>query len=85
MSEYEKYDLKMEGFRLEKKDPRKAILYYKDLLNHDYFINDYFVYKRLVLLYKKTKKPEKLVNIICDFFKSDIYCNKHHYCGLEIN
>ena len=75
----EKYQLKREGLDLEIEDPKKAIKFYKYLLNHKYFINDFFPYRRLVLMYKKTKEYDKKVNTIRCFFKSGIYCNKHHF------
>ena len=75
----EKFQLKTEGLNLEKENPEKAIEFYKKLLNNKYFINDYYVYRRLVLMYKKTKEYDKKVNVIRCFFKSDIYCNKRNY------
>ena len=71
-----KYELKMKGLNLEKENPQKAIDFYKELLNHKYFINDYYLYRRLVIQYKKTKEFDKKVNVIRCFFKSKIYCNK---------
>ena len=52
----DKYNIKREGLDLEKEDPEEAIKFYKDLLNDELFVNDYYPYRRLVLMYKKTKK-----------------------------
>ena len=80
MSDYiEKYNIKNKGLQLEKTDSEKAIEYYKELLGHEYFINDFWPYRRLVLMYKKTKNFEKKTDIIKTFFKSGVYCNNHHY------
>jgi len=75
----EKYHIKIDGFKLEKEDPKEAIKFYKNLLKHELFINDYYPYRRLVLMYKKTKQYDKKVNVIRCFFKSGIYCNRHNY------
>lgn len=80
MADYiDKYKLKDKGLQLEKTEPEKAIGYYKDLLSHEYFINDFWPYRRLVLMYKKTKEFDKKTEIIKTFLKSGIYCNNHHY------
>lgn len=75
----EKYFIMKKGLALEKENPKKAIEFYKELLTHEYFINDYYPYRRLVIMYKKTKEYDKKVNIIRCFFKSEIYCNKRNY------
>lgn len=75
----DKYNIKRDGLELEKENPKEAIKFYKDHLNDELFINDYYIYRRLVLMYKKTKQYDKKVNVIRCFFKSDIYCNKHNY------
>lgn len=49
----DKYKIKDKGLKLEKIEPKEAIEYYKELLTHEYFINDFWPYRRLVLLYKK--------------------------------
>lgn len=74
-----KYQLKIKGMNLEKEDTKQAIDFYTELLHHKYFINDYYPYRRLVILYKKTREFDKKVNIIRCFFKSEIYCNKRNY------
>lgn len=75
----DKYEMKDKGLNLERSEPEKAIEYYEELLNHEYFINDFWAYRRLVLMFKKTKKPEKKADIIKRFFKSGIYCNNHQF------
>ena len=75
----DKYKIKDEGLKLEKTEPEKAIDYYKELLAHEYFINDFWPYRRLVLMYKKTKELDKKTDIIKTFFKSGIYCNNHQF------
>ena len=75
----EKYNIKKEGLKLEKENPKEAIKFYKDLLNNELFTNDYYIYRRLVLMYKKTRNYDKKVNVIRCFFKSGIYCNRHNY------
>lgn len=75
----DKYKIKDNGLRLEKEDPEKAINYYNNLLTHEYFINDFWPYRRLVLMYKKTKEFNKKTDIIKTFFKSGIYCNNHQF------
>lgn len=80
MSDYiEKYNIKRNGLDLEKEDADEAIQFYKNLLTDELFINDYYPYRRLVLMYKKTRQYDKKVNVIRCFFKSGIYCNRHNY------
>jgi len=80
MADYiDKYKIKDEGLRLEKEEPEKAIDYYNGLLNHEYFVNDFWPYRRLVLMYKKTREFDKKTDIIKTFFKSGIYCNNHQF------
>lgn len=75
----DKYKIKDEGLKLERSEPEKAIEFYKELLTHEYFINDFWPYRRLVLMYKKTKELDKKTEIIKTFFKSGIYCNNHQF------
>ena len=84
MADYiDKYNLKSEGLALEKQDPEKAIEFYNRLLDSDLFANDYYPYRRLVLMYKKTKEPEKQSEIIREFFKSGIYANDYQMLWFE--
>ena len=42
MADYiEKYNIKNKGLKLEKTNPKKAIEFYKEILGHEYFINDF--------------------------------------------
>lgn len=75
----DKYQMKDKGLTLERNEPEEAIKYYEELLNHEYFINDFWPYRRLVLMYKKTKEFDKKTDIIKRFFKSGIYCNMHQF------
>ncbi|SDA57174.1 tetratricopeptide repeat protein [Methanobrevibacter millerae] len=75
----DKYKIKNQGLKFEKEEPEKAIEYYKELLTHEYFINDFWLYRRLVLMYKKTKEFDKKTEIIKTFFRSGIYCNNHQF------
>lgn len=79
VSDIEKYEIKDKGLKLEKSEPEKAIEFYKSLLNHKCFINDFWPYRRLVLMYKKTRQFDEKTNIIKTFFKSGIYCNNHQF------
>ena len=78
-----KYNIKDRGLKLEMNNPLKAIDFYSDLLAHEYFINDYYPYRRLVLMYEKIGDCESGVGIISDFFKSGIYCNEYNFSWFE--
>ena len=75
----DKYQMKDKGLNLERTEPEEAIKYYNGLLTHEYFINDFWPYRRLVLMYKKTKEFDKKTDIIKTFFKTGIYCNNHQF------
>ncbi|WP_458452986.1 hypothetical protein [Methanobrevibacter sp.] len=75
----DKYNLKSEGLKLEKEDPAKAASFYLNLLDNDLFVNDYYPYRRLVLMYKKTKDFENETSIIKKFFKSGVYANNYQF------
>ncbi len=79
VSYIDKYEIKDKGLKLEKSEPEKAIDFYKILLNHECFINDFWPYRRLVLMYKKTRQFDEKTNIIKRFFKSGVYCNNHQF------
>lgn len=53
-----------------------AIAFYKKLLDHDLFINDYHPYRKLARLYRKERLYKKEVEIISSFFDSGIYCDE---------
>ena len=69
-----KYDLIMSGKSLmEDKSFKKAIVCYTRLLSHELFINDYHPYLKLAKCYHKSKRYDKEVECITQFFKSGIY------------
>ena len=74
-----KYRLKLKALDLEEIDIYAAIDLYKEFINDKLFENDYYPYRRLVMLYGKTKQYKNEVIIIRDFFKSGIYCNNHQF------
>ena len=74
-----KFSLKRQGLRLEAEDYQKAIDFYKGLLNNNLFKNDYYVYRRLVLLYVKINEFDFVYDTIKSFFNSGIYCNRYQY------
>ena len=78
-----KYNLKNRGANLESTNPLKAIEYYTKLLTHEYFINDYYPYRRLVLMYEKINEPENIILTIEKFMKSNIYCNEYNFLWFE--
>ena len=63
-----KLDLKSEGLELEKSDKIAAISFYKKLISNEYFINDYYSYRRLVMLYEKINDFNNQYEIIKQFF-----------------
>lgn len=73
----EKYEFKSIGRSLEKSNIDEAIAFYKELTKNEYFINDYYPYRRLVMLFGKKKEFINQCNIIKEFFNSKIYCNNH--------
>ena len=75
-----KYKLYLKGNELlDAKKYEKAIIFYNKLLNHELFINDYHPYLKLAVSYRKNKQYHKEVEIITNFFKSGIYCNKKKF------
>lgn len=72
---YEKAKLKREGLNLEKKNWKKAIIFYKTLLTNPLFENDYYIYRRLIIGYDKIKDFNSQYKIIKSFFYSNIYCH----------
>ena len=74
-----KFDLKDKGKTLESDDIDEAIIFYNELIANEFYINDYYPYRRLVMLYHKQKEFDKEFITIKSFFKSKIYCNKHNY------
>ena len=72
-----KYDLIVEGNELfDNNKYVEAIDFYKNLLNHKLFVNDYYPYKKLSKLYHFTNQFGQEVAIIESFFKSGVYCDE---------
>ena len=74
-----KAELKRIALDLEKKNLVKSIMFYEKLLTNRLFLNDYYPYKRLVLLYGMIKDYRSRYEIAKSFFTSNIYCSKR-YC-----
>ena len=74
-----KLKLRRQGWRLEFKNIEKAIEFYKSLLDSDLFKNDYYIYRKLVILYCNINDYELVYKTINDFFFSGIYCNRYQY------
>lgn len=71
-----KRDLIIEGERyISKKQYGNAREFYKRLLGHELFVNDYYPYKKLSFIYRKDGQFEDDERILKEFFKSGIYCN----------
>lgn len=72
-----KYKLINKGYELmDKRKYVKAIAYYKRLLTHELFINDYHPYLKLASAYSKDKQKFNSIEVLTQFFKSGIYCNE---------
>ena len=75
----DKYSMILEGLKLEKSNPQKAVNYYKSILDHELFKNDYYVYKALVMLYDDMGIYKEIIETIVSFFKSGIFCDRYNY------
>ena len=64
---------------LESNDFEKAIEYFKDLIKHDLFCDDYYPYLSLMMVYHRACLYEEEVKIILNFFKSQIHCDGEVY------
>lgn len=72
-----KYDLIKKGESLLNKEYYDdSIEFYTKLINHEFFINDYYPFVMLVKSYKGLKQHDKEVEVIKQFFKSGRYCKK---------
>lgn len=60
---------------LDEKSYPRAISFFKALINHKLFINDYYPYSNLSKCYRKTKQRLEEIDILIKFFKSDISCD----------
>lgn len=72
-------DLKIELYNKGKKllknnEITEAIVFYKDLINHELFINDYHPYLKLSQAYHENAMYNDEVKIIEEFFQSGRYC-----------
>ena len=74
-----KFRLKKEGLYLEKKDRERAIDFYKKLIVNSLFLNDYYVYRRLAMLYNKEKDYQNEYFVIKYFLNSGIYCSNYQF------
>ena len=72
-----KYELILKGESLFKnKSYNESVEFYKELLNHELFINDYYPFVMLVKSYKGLKRHDMEVKVIKEFFKSGRYCKQ---------
>lgn len=70
-----KYDLAEMGRQLiRNKDLIEATAYYKCLMNHELFTNDYHPYLKLAKVYHKRKEYGKKDELIVEFLGSGIHC-----------
>ena len=60
---------------IHKKQYGNAREFYKRLLSHELFKNDYYPYKKLSFIYRKDGQFEDEERILVEFFKSGIYCS----------
>ena len=79
----EKYYLKEKALELQKRGKLTTFRFLKardflnELLENPLFENDYFVYRRLTMLYSDNGHIEDEYKIIKSFFKSGIYCHSY--------
>ena len=72
-----KYELILRGESLlNTENYNEAITFYNELLNHEFFINDYYPFVMLTKSYKGLEQHDKEVEVITEFFKSGRYCKK---------
>lgn len=64
---------------IDKKQYNNAILYYQYLSNNTYFINDYYPYRQLTLLYEKTEDYNASIINIKKLMYSKIYLNDYQF------
>lgn len=74
-----KLKLRRKAWKLEFKDYYEAIDFYKSLLDHELFQDDYYIYRKLVILYVKINEYKLVWQTIKSFFYSGIYCNRYQY------
>ncbi len=73
------------GQMYEKENMHDAINYYKSILDHKLFENDYYVYKSLAILYNQTGNFKEEMETILSFLKSGIYCDRYNYLFFLFN
>jgi hypothetical protein len=73
-----KQNIKRQGFKLDH-DLEKASEFYNNYLNNELFKHDYYIYRRLIMLYSYFGEYELAYKTIKDFFNSGIYCNRYQY------
>ena len=67
------------GKRLARENTDEAIIFYKSLLMNKCFENDYYPYRKLVVLYHKTKDYKNELGLIKFFFSRGIHCPRRYY------
>lgn len=80
-----KYSMIRKGRKLEEIDIHEAITYYKNLIIHKLFKNDYYPYKQLASCYHQIKDYENELETILSFLNSGIYCDYYHYLFFLFN
>lgn len=72
-----KYKLTLKGQQLlDNKQYDEAIEFYKGLITHDLFVNDYHPYLKLSKAYSGAGQCNNEVETLVNFFSSGIYCRK---------
>ena len=61
----------------------RLIGFYLNLLNHELFRNDYYIYRKLAIVCHKNHNYKKVVRIITEFFSSGIYCDSEQIKWFE--
>ena len=78
-----KAQLKRAGLKLEDRNWKKSIIFYEKLLSNRLFLNDYYVYRRLIILYEKINDYRSQYEIIKTFFYNDIYCSRTQFLWIR--
>lgn len=67
------------GFLVRQKEYNDAILYFKYLSNNTYFINDYYPYRQLAMIYEKTEDYAAGMVNIKRLLHAKIYLNEYQF------
>jgi len=59
---------------IKSKEYGEAEDFYKKLISNMYYVNDYYPFRKLVIVYEKKKEYGNVINTIEEFFKSERYC-----------